>query len=86
MPSIFSKLPNNLIIKIVQIENDRKIEELMVKRKYNEVIKQLNKLSTYSVCAFQSTGQKMCFYARHSVLWVAVKQELLFDDTADLPW
>ncbi len=71
MASIFSKLPNNLIIKIIQIENDRKIEELMVKRKYNEVIKQLNKLSTYSVCGFRSTGQKMCFYARHSVLWVS---------------
>jgi len=71
MASIFSKLPNNLIIKIIQIDNDRKIEELMVKRKYNEVIKQLNKLSTYYVCGFRSTGQKMCFYARHSVLWVS---------------
>ena len=45
MNSIFSGLPNDLIIKIVQIENDRKIEELITKRKYNEVIKELNKLS-----------------------------------------
>ena len=46
MTSIFSELPNNLIIEIVQIENHRKIEELMVKRKYNEVIQELNKLSS----------------------------------------
>ena len=44
MASKFSELPNNLIIEIVQIENHRKIEELMVKRKYNEVIRDLNKL------------------------------------------
>ena len=46
MTSIFSGLPNDLIIKIVQIENDRKIEELLTKRKYNEVIQELNKLSS----------------------------------------
>ena len=46
MDPIFSGLPNNLIIEIVQIENHRKIEELMVKRKYNEVIQELNKLSS----------------------------------------
>ena len=46
MASIFSGLPNNLITEIVQIENHRKIEELMVKRKYNEVIQELNKLSS----------------------------------------
>ena len=45
MKSIFAELPNNLIIQIVQIENDRKIEELLTKRKYNEVIQELNKLS-----------------------------------------
>ena len=38
MKSIFSELPNDLIDKIVQIEDDRKIEELRTKRKYNEVI------------------------------------------------
>jgi len=47
MKSIFSGLPNDLIIKIVQIENDRKNEELMTKRKYREVIKHLNKVSTH---------------------------------------
>ena len=101
MPSIFAGLPNNLIIEIVQIENDRrkhekermkfgeviyqlnilstyvrsirnmyyaysiikiiqiendrrKHEKERMKRKYNEVIKQLNNLSTYSVCGVRS--------------------------------
>ena len=45
MTSIFSGLPNDLIIKIVQIENDRKSEELITKRKYNEVNQEFNKLS-----------------------------------------
>jgi hypothetical protein len=39
MASIFSKLPNNLIIKIVQIENDR--------RKYDKVVEQINVVTTY---------------------------------------
>ena len=66
MKSIFSELPHGLIIDIIRIENDRKKEELITKRKYNEVIEQLNKLSTYSVRGFRSAGQKMCFYARVS--------------------
>ena len=45
MKSIFAGLPHNLIIDIIRIENDRKIEELLTKRKYNEVIQELNKLS-----------------------------------------
>ena len=45
MKSNFAELPNNLIIDIIRIENDRKIEELLTKRKYNEVIQELNKLS-----------------------------------------
>ena len=45
MKSIFAELPNNLIIDIIRIENDRKIEELLTKRKYREVIQELNKLS-----------------------------------------
>ena len=49
MKSIFSELPNDLIDKIVQIEDDRKIEELLTKRKYNEVIQELNKLSTIDI-------------------------------------
>ena len=52
MKSIFSGLPNNLIIKIVQIENRRseliaREEKLITERKYNEVITHLNKVSTY---------------------------------------
>ena len=66
MKSIFSELPHGLMIDIIRIENDRKKEELITKRKYNEVIKQINKLSTYSVCGFRSVAQKMCFYARVS--------------------
>ena len=45
MKSTFAELPNNLIIKIIQIYNDRKKEELLTKRKYREVIQELNKLS-----------------------------------------
>ena len=44
MKSIFAELPNNLIIDIIRIENDRKIEELLTKRKYREVIQELNNL------------------------------------------
>ena len=47
MASKFSELPNNLIIKIIQIENDRrKREKERMKKKYNEVIQELNKLSS----------------------------------------
>ena len=45
MASKFSELPNNLIIKIVQIENDRKKCE-KERMKFGEVIQELNKLST----------------------------------------
>ena len=50
MNSIFSGLPNNIIIKIIQIENDRrKAQKLTMERKYNEVIQELNKLSTIDI-------------------------------------
>ena len=39
MASIFSKLPNNLIIKIIRIDNDR--------RKYDKVVEQINVVTTY---------------------------------------
>ncbi len=39
MASIFSKLPNDLIIKIIRIENDR--------RKYDKVVEQINVVTTY---------------------------------------
>ena len=44
MASKFSDLPNNLIIKIIQIENDRRKRE--EKKKFDEVIQELNKLSS----------------------------------------
>ena len=49
MASIFSGLPNNLIIKIVQIDSDRKKCEKEMKRNYNEVINQINKITTHDV-------------------------------------
>ena len=97
MTSIFSGLPNNLIIKIVQIENDRRKRE--EKKKFGEVIQELNKLSTTEYFCpsirdmmeaplvsgvgrthFEEQGKFGCW-----VTW-AVDCELLFDDTADLPW
>ena len=44
MASIFSGLPNNLIIEIVRIDNDRRKRE--EKKKFGEVIQELNKLSS----------------------------------------
>ena len=45
MKSIFAELPDDIISLIIQIENDRKIEELITKRKYNKVNQEFNKLS-----------------------------------------
>ena len=45
MKSIFSGLPNDIIIQIVQIENRRKYEK--ERMKFRDVIQQLNKVSTY---------------------------------------
>ena len=93
MASKFSGLPNNLIIEIVQIENDRRKRE--EKKKFGEVIQELNKLSTTEYFCLsirdmmevplvflggEGQGNFGCW-----VTW-AVEQELLFDDTADLPW
>jgi len=41
MKSIFSELPNNLIIKIIQIDNYRK--------KYDKVVEQINMVTTYDM-------------------------------------
>ena len=41
MKSTFAELPNNLIIKIIQIYNDRK--------KYDKVVEQINMVTTYEV-------------------------------------
>lgn len=50
MKSIFAGLPHNLIIDIIRIENDRrKAQKLTMERKYNEVIQELNKLSTIDI-------------------------------------
>ena len=48
MASKFSELPNNLIIKIIQIENDRRKCE-KERMKFGEVIQELNKLSTIDI-------------------------------------
>ena len=91
--SIFSGLPwhylcrAEIISHMIQIENNRK--------NYDKVVEQLNKLSTIDyfcpsirdmmeaplVCGGgEGQGKFGCWVA-----W-AVEQELLFDDTADLPW
>ena len=41
MKSIFAELPHNLIIKIIQIYNDRK--------KYDKVVEQINMVTTYDM-------------------------------------
>ena len=46
MKSIFVGLPNDIIIKIVQIENDR-INKLIMRRTYDKVINHLNIVSTH---------------------------------------
>ena len=49
MKSIFSELPNNIIIYIIQIENDRrKCEEAVNRKKYEEVVKQLDRVTTWN--------------------------------------
>ena len=93
MPSIFSGLPNNLIMMIIQIENDRRKRE--EKKKFGEVIQELNKLSTteYFCPSIRDMMEvPLVFWGGEGqgnfgcwVTW-AVEQELLFDDTADLPW
>ena len=48
MASIFSGLPNNLIIKIVQIENDRrKREKERMEEQYDKVVEQIDFVTTY---------------------------------------
>ena len=48
MKSIFAGLPNDIIIDIVQIENDRRnAHKLIMRRKYDKVINNLNKVSTH---------------------------------------
>ena len=95
MPSTWSASHNrcraymcnaDIISHINQIENNRK--------NYDKVVEQLNKLSTTEYfcpsirdmmeapapCGDRQPGGFGCWVA-----W-AVEQELLFDDTADLPW
>ena len=46
MNTIFSGLPNDIIISIIRIENDRSQTEKL-RRRYEEVVKQLNRITTY---------------------------------------
>ena len=65
MTSIFSGLPNDLIIKIVQIENDRRKRE--EKKKFGEVIQELNKLSSLGEIWLSDSEKKNMFNARVSM-------------------
>ena len=56
MLSIFSGLPNDLIIKIIQIENDRRKYE-KERMKFGEVIYQLNRLSPLTY--YHSSDRRM---------------------------
>ena len=56
LKSLFSELPNNLIIKIIQIENRRKQGES--RQKYDELIKHLKKIT--STCWISPTIRE-CF-------------------------
>ena len=48
MKSIFTGLPNDLIIKIIHMENDRrKAHKLIMRRNFDEVINQINKITTH---------------------------------------
>ena len=65
MTSIFSGLPNDLIIQIVQIENRRNYEK--ERMKFGEVIQQLNKLSSLGEIWLSDSEKKNMFNARVSV-------------------
>ena len=89
MNSIFSELPNNLIIQIVQIENRRKYEK--ERMKFGEVIQELNKLSTIDIYCPSirdmidgppPSGERPAGGFGCWVAWAA-EQELLFDAE---PW
>ena len=89
MNSIFSELPNNLIIQIVQIENRRKYEK--ERMKFGEVIQELNKLSTIDIYCPSirdmiegppPSGERPAGGFGCWTTWAA-EQELLFDTE---PW
>ena len=63
MASIFSKLPNNLIIKIIQIYNDRK--------KYDKVVEQINMVTTYDMFC-PSIREMMNTLSDADILWDAM--------------
>ena len=62
MASIFSKLPNNLIIKIIRIDNDRRKRE-KERILYEEVIYQLSRFSllTYKYCSSEIRTRRQVF-------------------------
>ena len=67
MTSTFSKLPNNLIIKIIQIYNDRK--------KYDKVVEQINMVTTYDMFCpsiretFDRDGEGLGYKWSASQIW-----------------
>ena len=79
--SIFAELPNNLIIKIIQIYNDRK--------KYDKVVEQINMVTTYEV--FCPSIREMMNGAKDDDYWDAMSASQIWgwDDMRvmnDLSW
>ncbi len=79
--SSFSELPNNLIIKIIQIYNDRK--------KYDKVVEQINMVTTYEV--FCPSIREMMNGAKDDDYWdhMSASQIWGWDDMRvmnDLSW
>jgi len=81
MKSSFSELPNNLIIKIIQIYNDRK--------KYDKVVEQINMVTTYEM--FCPSIREMMNGAKDDDYWDAMSASQIWgwDDMRvmnDLSW
>ena len=82
MKSIFAELPNNLIIKIIQIYNDRK--------KYDKVVEQINMVTTYDMFC-PSIREMMNTLSDADILWDAMSASQIwgwdeFRVMNDLSW
>ena len=82
MTSIFSGLPNNLIIDIIQIDNYRK--------KYDKVVEQINMVTTYDMY-FPGIREMMNNLTDANILWDAMSASQIWgwDDFRvrnDLSW
>ena len=82
MASIFSQLPNNLIIDIIQIENNRK--------NYDKVVEQINMVTTYDMFC-PSIREMMNTLSDADILWDAMSASQIWgwDDMRvmnDLSW